>query len=59
MEKTLSDLVAEVERLVKPLGLKIHFVERWEKGDTIIKDPSKEADISEIRITVSCKGVFS
>ena len=57
MVETFADLVAEIEKAVRPLGFKIAVVARREKTSPIFERVKEDkADDGELRITIVRKG---
>ena len=55
-EKTVAEIVLDMEKAVKPLGFKIMDVDRREKIPLLSGHFSDAGDDSELRITIVSKG---
>ena len=56
MEETFAGLVAEVERVIRPLGFRIENAERGEKSVLISGNSRVTRDDGELSITIIRKG---
>jgi hypothetical protein len=56
MEKTFAGMVAEVERVIRPLGFRIEYADRKGKIPLISGQVGDAGDDSELKITIVRKG---
>jgi hypothetical protein len=56
MEETLAGVVAELERVIRPLEFRIEAIQRHENGRVLIGSDADNADNAELAITIVRKG---